>query len=48
LQFPTPGDLSNPGIEPTSPLSLGLAGGFFTTEPPEKPLKPLGSCKEVP
>ena len=26
----------------------GLAGGFFTTEPPGKPQKPLGSCKEVP
>ena len=24
----------DPGIEPTSPA---LAGGFFTTEPPEKP-----------
>ena len=26
-------DLSGPGIEPASPA---LAGGFFTTEPPEK------------
>ena len=34
LPFPSPGDLSNPGIEPTSPA---LAGGFFTTEPPGKP-----------
>ena len=32
LPFPSPGDLPNPGIEPTSPA---LAGGFFTTEPPE-------------
>ena len=31
LPFPSPGDLSNPGIEPASPA---LAGGFFTTEPP--------------
>ena len=30
LPFPTPGDLPDPGIEPTSPAS---AGGFFTTEP---------------
>ena len=30
LAFPSPGDLSNPGIEHTSPA---LAGGFFTTEP---------------
>ena len=28
LTFPTPGDLPNPGIEPTSPA---LAGRFFTT-----------------
>jgi len=35
LQFPSPGDPSDPGIEPDSPT---LAGGFFTTEPPEKPL----------
>ena len=34
LPFPSPGDLPDPGIEP---LSLALAGGFFTTEPPEKP-----------
>ena len=31
LPFPTPGDLPNPGIEPTSPLSLVLVGRFFTT-----------------
>ena len=30
LQFPTPGYLPNPGIEPKSPVSLALAGGFFT------------------
>ena len=35
LPFPSPGDLSSPGINPTSPA---LAGGFFTTEPPGKPL----------
>jgi len=34
LPFPSPGDLPDPEIEPTS---LALAGGFFTTEPPEKP-----------
>ena len=32
--FPSPGDLSDQGIEPMSPA---LAGGFFTTEPPGKP-----------
>ena len=26
-----PGDLPNPGIEPTSLISPALAGGFFTT-----------------
>ena len=31
--FLSPGDLSNPGIEPTSPLSPPLAGRFFTTVP---------------
>ena len=35
LPFPSPGDLSNPGTEPTS---SALAGGFFTTEPPGKPI----------
>ena len=36
LSCPTPGDLPNPGIEPTSPA---LTGGFFTDEPPGKPPK---------
>ena len=31
LPCPPPGDLPNPGIEPTSPVSPALAGGFFTT-----------------
>ena len=30
LPLPAPGDLPDPGIEPTSPA---LAGGFFTTVP---------------
>ena len=34
LPFPTPGDLPDPGIEPTSPA---LAGRFSTAEPPGKP-----------
>ena len=34
LPFSPPGDLPNPGIEPVSPLSLTLAGGFFTTSAP--------------
>ena len=35
LPFPSPEDLPNPGIESTSPA---LADGFFTTEPPGKPI----------
>ena len=38
LPFPLPGDLPLPGIEPTSPASPALAGRFFTTEIPGKPL----------
>ena len=37
LPFPSPGNLGDPGIEPTSPALAGgqqpLAGGLFTTEP---------------
>ena len=29
--FPSPGDLSNPGIQPMTLVSPALAGGFFTT-----------------
>ena len=36
--MPTPGDLPDPEIKPTS---LALAGGFFTTEPPGKTLTPI-------
>ena len=35
--FPTSGDLSDPGIEPTPPESPALAGRLFTTAPPGKP-----------
>ena len=34
LPFPCPENLSNPVMEPTS----ALVRGFFTTEPPGKPL----------
>ena len=33
LPCPSPGDLPNPGIEPTSLMSPALADGFFTTSP---------------
>ena len=36
LPFSSLEDLPNPGIETSSPA---LAGGFFTSEPPGKPLK---------
>ena len=45
LPFPSPGDLLNPGIEPMSPESPALAGGFFTTESPRKPKDILESGK---
>ena len=35
LPFPSPGDLPDPGIKPSSPA---LACRFLTTKPPEKPL----------
>ena len=41
LPFPFPGDLLDPGIELVYPVSPELAGGFFTTEPPGKPLSYL-------
>ena len=31
LAYPSPGDLPNPGIKPTSLMSPALAGRFFTT-----------------
>ena len=37
LWFPSPGDLPDPGIEPTASAAPALAGGFFTTAPPGSP-----------
>ena len=39
MSFPHPGDIAQP-------MSPALAGGFFTTESPEKPKK-LGSTSEL-
>ena len=39
LPFPPPRDLPNPGIKLASLASPVLAGGFFTTLPPGKPMK---------
>ena len=44
LPFPSPRDLPDPGIEPTSLASPELAGGFFTVEPPGKPRSILLLC----
>ena len=33
LPFPPPGNLPNPGIEPSSLASPALTGKFFSTEP---------------
>ena len=41
LPFPFPGDLSDSGMEPVSPASPALAGAFFTTESPGKPLSEI-------
>ena len=38
LPFPPPVDLPDPGIKPMCPVSPALAGGFFTIEPPGKPI----------
>ena len=34
LPFPSPGDVPDPEIKPSSPASPALAGGFFTSLPP--------------
>ena len=41
LPFPTPGDLPDPGIKPMSFYVSRIADGFFTTDPPGKPIKLL-------
>ena len=42
LPFPSLGDLPDPGIESASPA---LAGRFFTSEPPGKPILKMVSFK---
>ena len=44
LSFPSPGNLLDLGIKPSSPA---LAGGFFTTEPPEKPCVTFSSVQSL-
>ena len=38
LSCPPPGGLPNPGMEPMCLMSPALAGRFFTTLPPGKPI----------
>ena len=45
LPFPSPGDVPDPGIEPTS---RALAGGFFTTAQPGKSLWDLEKLNNSP
>ena len=45
LSFPFSGDLSDPGIEPASPVSLALAGRVFSTEPQES--QPVNLCLQM-
>ena len=44
LPFLPPGDLPDPGIEPASLESPALAGVFFTTAPPGKPIYRVCVC----
>ena len=46
LPFPSPGDLHDPGTEPTSPTAHALAGEFFTTMPPVLEKKKKKQCFE--
>ena len=45
--FPPPRDLPNPGIKLLSSVAPDLAGEFFTTEPPEKPLSCIGFLRNT-
>ena len=40
VPFPSPGDLPDPGIEPSSLMSPALAGRFFSTSATWKPQVP--------
>ena len=48
LPFPPPGDLPNPGIEPTPLKSPALAGRLFTTSATWEGLSRLQSNQEEP
>ena len=42
LPYPSPGDLSDPGIEPVSLTSPALAGRFFTSSASSGKVSPWG------
>ena len=45
MSFPFSGDLSDPGIKPTSPVSPALAGRVFSTEPQDS--QPVNLCLQM-
>ena len=47
LPFPPPGDLSDPGIKPTSPVSPALQVDSSPTEPSGKPMPCNAAAKKV-
>ena len=47
LPFPSPGELPDPGVKDTSPVSPVLGGGFLTTEPLGKPNLHLNLHAEI-
>ena len=42
LPFPSPRDLTDPGIESVAPVAPALTPSFFTIEQPEKPMCTMG------
>ena len=47
LSCPPPGDLPNPGIEPTFPVAPALQVDSFTAEPHRKPKHPPAAAKSL-
>ena len=48
LPFPPPGDLPDTGVKSASPVSLALAGRFFTTAPPQFSTLSIVYCDHLP
>ena len=46
MPFPSSGELPKPGTQPASAVSPALAGRFFTTKPPEKPVEYYSSVRK--